>query len=75
MKKVILIIGSIATLILAVLWYFNKVTEPLVAIGTGILTLLGYIFVPNETGHTKTSIKQKHSGKGDNVAGNKTTRK
>ena len=71
MKKAILIIGAVATLVLAVLWYFDKVSEPLVAVGTGILTVLGYIFVPDEK-IQKTKIKQQHSGTGDNVAGNKT---
>jgi hypothetical protein len=71
MKKVILIIGAIATLVLAILWYFNKVSEPLFSVGTGVLTVLGYIFVPDEKKHN-TKIKQKHSGTGDNVAGNKT---
>lgn len=70
MKKAILIIGAIATLILAILWYFDKVSEPLVAIGTGFLTVLGYIFVPDENKQS-IKIKQKHSGTGDNVAGNK----
>ena len=71
MKKIILILGSIATLILAILWYFGKVTEPLVSIGTGALTFLGFLFVPDDKPKSKTIIKQKHSGTGDNVAGNK----
>lgn len=76
MKKVILILGSIVTLILAVLWYYGKVNEPIVAIGTGILTVIGYVLVPDESSKsTKTVIKQKHSGSGDNVAGNKIVKK
>lgn len=70
MKKAILIIGALATLILSILWYYGKVSEPLVAVGTGVLTVLGYIFVPNDK-KQNISIKQNHSGKGDNVAGNK----
>ena len=70
MKKAILIIGATVTLILAVLWYFDIVSEPLVAIGTGVLTVVGYIFAPANNAK-KTTIKQKHSGEGDNVAGDK----
>lgn len=76
MKKTILIIGSIATLILSILWYFDKVTEPMVAIGTGFLTVLAYVLVPDgDNKATNTTITQKHTGKGDNVAGNKITKK
>lgn len=71
MKKAILIIGAMATLVLAILWYFGKVSEPLVAVGTGVLTVVGYIFVPDEK-KQNIKIKQKHTGTGDNVAGNKT---
>lgn len=72
MKKIILIVGSILTLVLAILWYKNIISEPIVAIGTGILTLLTLIFFPdNDDKSNKTKIKQKHYGKGDNVAGNK----
>lgn len=73
MKKGILIIGSILTLLLAILWYFKIVSEPLVAVGTGALTLVSYIFVPENS--DKTIINQKHSGNGDNVAGNKIIKK
>lgn len=71
MKKTILIIGAIATLILAILWYYDKVSEPLVTVGIGVLTVLGYIFLPDEQ-KQNTKIKQNHSGTGDNIAGNKT---
>lgn len=74
MKKSILIIGSILTLGLAILWYFNIISEPLVAIGSGILTLATYIFATDDKQFTK-KINQKHSGKGDNVAGNKIIKK
>ncbi len=71
MKKIILIIGSIFTLLLTVLWYFNIVSEPLVAIGTAILTAIGYILIPDEKQGDKTTINQKHTGQGDNVVGKK----
>ena len=70
MKKAILIIGAIVTLTLAILWYFDIVSEPLVAIGTGVLTVVGYIFVPANNAN-KTTITQKHYGEGDNVSGDK----
>jgi hypothetical protein len=76
MKKIILIVGSVITLILAILWYKNIISEPLVAVGSGILTLLTLIFVPdNDDKSIKTKITQKHYGKGDNVAGNKIIKK
>lgn len=71
MNKIILVGGSTLTLILAVLWYFDYISEPLAAVGTGIVTLLSYIFIPEENSKRKKIIKQKHSGSGDNVAGNK----
>lgn len=72
MKNIILIIGSLSTLILAILWYFNIVSEPIVSIGTGILTFISYILIPGEKEKNKVSIRQKHIGQGDNIAGNKT---
>lgn len=72
MKKMILIVGGLLILILAILWYNDVITEPLVAVGTGIITLLSLIFIPeNESKPSKTQIKQNHSGSGDNIAGNK----
>ena len=73
MKKIILIIGGIITLVLSILWYKDVITEPLFAVGTGIITILSLIFIPDKDNNTnKTKINQKHSGIGDNVAGNKT---
>jgi hypothetical protein len=76
MKKIILILGGLITLTLAVLWYTDIISEPLFAVGTGIITLLSLIFIPeNENKTGKTKITQNHSGKGDNVAGNKIIKK
>ena len=76
MKKIILIIGGILTLVLSILWYKNIINEPLSAVGTGIVTLLCLVFIPdNNDNPNKTKIIQKHSGKGDNIAGNKIVKK
>lgn len=71
MKKAILIIEAIITLILAFLWWNNTISEPLFTIVLAVVTLITYILFPN-TDSTK-NITQKHSGTGDNVVGNKTT--
>jgi len=72
MKKTILIVGSLITLILAILWYKNIITEPLVAVGTGIITLISLIFIPdNKNNGNKKKVRQKHSGEGDNIGGDK----
>lgn len=73
MKKIILIIGSLITIILAILWYIQIISEPIVSIGTGILTLIGYIIIPNQEQKSEPAIKQEHKGQGDNVVDNKTT--
>jgi len=76
MKRVILITGGLITLLLAILWYYDVITEPLVAVGTAIITLVSLIFVPeNKNNSSQTKITQNHSGKGDNVAGNKIIKK
>lgn len=75
MKRIILIIGGLITLILAILWYKDIISEPLVAVGTGVITLLCLIFVPDNDSSNNTNIVQNHSGKGDNVAGNKIIKK
>lgn len=72
MKNTILVIGALSTLVLAILWYFQVVSEPLVSIGTGILTVIGYMLIPNEEKKNNTVIMQQHTGQGDNVLGNKT---
>lgn len=73
MKNIILIIGALSTLVLAVLWYLKIVSEPIVSISSGILTLIGYILIPNDKQNIKPEIKQELVGKGDNIAGNKAT--
>lgn len=77
MKKIVLMIGSIITLSLAVLWYIGKISEPLVTVGTGVVTLISYVILPSENNNKpeKKIIKQKHYGKGDNVGGNKILKK
>jgi hypothetical protein len=73
MKNKVLVLGSIATIILALLWYLEKITEPSFALGAGIITLIGYILAPEDSNkNAKTVNKQNHSGLGDNVLGNKT---
>lgn len=73
MKNIILIIGSLSTLILAILWYLQIVSEPIVSVGTGVLTFIGYLLIPSEKENNKSVIKQEHKGKGDNIIGDKTT--
>lgn len=73
MKNKVIVLGSIATVILAILWYLEIITEPSFAIGAGIITLIGYILAPEDLNKsTRTINKQNHSGSGDNVLGNKT---
>lgn len=71
-ENLILIVGIIVTAIFTLLWYFDIVQEPIIPICTSFLTFLGY-FVAKRKDSNKTTIKQKHSGTGDNVAGNKVT--
>lgn len=74
MKNKVLLLGSIASIILAILWYLEKITEPTFAIFAGIITLIGFILAPEDSNKSaKTANKQNHSGSGDNVLGNKTT--
>ena len=74
MKNIILIIGGLITVILTVLWYFEVITEPVTAIGSAILTFLGYFFVGSDKSDKKVKkIKQVHHGNGDNVGGDKIT--
>lgn len=73
MKKNILIVGALSTLILAILSYLEIVSEPIVSIGTGILTLISYLVIPSEKQISEPLMKQEHIGQGDNIIGNKTT--
>lgn len=75
----ILIIGSVITIILIILWYLEIIGEPIAALGGAILTLIGYILSNKESAKTKkynvgkksTKVTQIHSGTGDNIGGDK----
>ena len=71
----ILIIGGVVTIALVILWYFEKISEPMAALGSAVLTLIGFIVSGNsekkQTGDTKMKIKQEHSGEGDNIGRDK----
>lgn len=69
-KKVLVTLGILATLVLAFLWYKGYIDEPLYTIGALIVTLFIQFFISEDTDNTKI-INQKHSGNGDNVAGDK----
>ncbi len=65
----ILILGSIVTIILILLWQFNIIGEPIAALGGALLTFVGYIFTNdskpanNTTENNSTVIikeKKKH---------------
>lgn len=76
MKNFILIIGGLITVILTFLWYYEIITEPVAAIGSAMLTFLGYLFVGSDNSGKKIKkIKQVHYGTGDNVRGDKITNK
>lgn len=75
MKKLILIIGGLITIVLTALWYFGIITEPAVALASAILTFLGYLYSDKEKPLKITKIKQIHNGEGDNVAGDKIIKK
>lgn len=74
--NIILIIGSIITIGLTILWYFEVIGEPIVALGGAVLTFVGYI-VSGKTNVQSNNIKksstlnQTHSGSGDNFGGDK----
>lgn len=75
--NLILIVGSIITIVLTLLWYFEVIGEPMVALGGAVLTFVGYI-VSGKTNTRNNNIKkvsstlnQTHSGSGDNVGGDK----
>jgi NB-ARC domain-containing protein len=69
-SNTILLIGSLLVLIASLLWYFEIISEPTVAIATGILTSMGFILARRKEG--KQAAK-KTKGGGDKVEGNKTT--
>ncbi len=82
-NKAILLSISIIVLVLSILWWYEIVNEPIVGIGTAILTVVGYLFLnvskekAHEGGKLKKSnryITQNHKGKGDNIAGDKIIR-
>ncbi len=66
MKKMILIIGSLLTIVLIILWYLEIISEPFAALGAAILTFFGYLFTDNNG-----KIKQIHHGSGDIIGGDK----
>mgnify|MGYP000630278752 CR=1 FL=1 len=72
----VLIIGSIITIILILLWYFEVIGEPIAALGGAGLTLAGYIYSNKASTKNKreitSKINQTHSGSGDNIGGDKT---
>lgn len=80
-KNTILIIGSLIVVFFACKWYIieqkngNPSLEPTVTLAAALLTLTGYFIAsqPNKTvePNDKQEVQQNHSGKGDNVAGNK----
>lgn len=81
-RNTILILGSAITVVLIILWALEIIGEPIAALGGGILTLLGYLFVnEGENYKNESSIKniksniQTHKGRGDNVGGDKITYK
>lgn len=79
----VLIIGSVITIILIILWQFEVIGEPIAALGGAFLTLIGYLITNNnkrlfgndkvvvEEKNNEAKISQKHSGTGDNVGGDK----
>ena len=72
----ILIFGSVITIILILLWQFEIIGEPIAALGGGVLTFVGYLLSnksskSNEEENKSVKIKQKHSGIGDNIGGDK----
>lgn len=72
----VLIAGGIITVILVILWYFDVINEPMAALGSAVLTLIGFLISNNsDNGNngnkTKINVTQKHSGTGDNVARDK----
>ena len=75
----VLIVGGIITVILVILWYFEVISEPMAALGSAVLTLIGFMMSNNsDNGNkgnkTKINVTQKHSGTGDNVGRDKITK-
>jgi hypothetical protein len=67
-RKYILIIGSVVTIGLTLLWAFEIIKEPMVGLATGILTLLGFLFPKNgENSATDKNVNVT----GDEIAGDK----
>lgn len=73
----ILVIGSIITIFLIILWYYNLIGEPIAALGGAVLTLIGFLLSNDSKSSLElkdkksNNIVQSHYGKGDNVGGDK----
>ena len=74
------LIGAALSVVLLALWYFDIVGEPVPALVASLVTFLLFFFPKGKTGENAspetpakgTSIIQKHTGSGDNIAGGKT---
>ncbi|MBD0399985.1 hypothetical protein [Flammeovirga sp. EKP202] len=78
----ILILGSIVTVILIILWHFKIIGEPIAALGGAIFTLISYLVANKNKSQgekknppNKKITKQRHSGKGDNIGRDKIVNK
>lgn len=70
MKNMILIVGGVITILLAFLWYFDKITEPMFTICSAILTFFGYLFVNSDKKKKNpetTKMKQKSGSNSTNI--------
>jgi hypothetical protein len=81
-KNSFLIIGSLIVVYYAYKWYDieqkngNLSFEPTVTLAAAVLTVLSYFlsgqsFKKGESTSNSSKVNQRHSGKGDNVAGDK----
>ena len=73
--NIILIIGSIVTIGLILLWHFNIIEEPIASLGGAVLTFIGYAMTNKNNNeksiNTATTINQTNTGTGDNVGRDK----
>lgn len=82
-KKILLIVGSSIVLLFSILWLLKIVEEPMVAIVSAIITILGYIISEKNQSKETTfheskpneKITQIHNGKGDIVGRDKIVNK